>query len=417
MKKTNLNKMKTYIAGILILFLAACSGGGGGSDSDSSQSTTVAVSDNSPAESTGSSISGYVADGYLSDAQIFLDRNLNRSYDQGEPMTYSDEGGFYSLEVEAGEGDLYPVVVNVVAGQTIDQDNGLYVEEGYLLESPPGHWDFISPLTTLVNVELDKNPSYSVQQAALKVRNRLGISDQVSLFDNYLDQAGTSTVVAQELQRSHRAAQVVATLMGLLRSDIRDNLGRVLTAAEEELLAYMVSDQIDQHADLIKSAMEYERNYAATTVVGDLVSALYSQIAVATLDDELLDLYSERVDQGLALWDMSPPQVVGYLPEQDESASIQTTISILFDEDLDESQLDTVFEVLGPNGPVSGALTYDAQLRQLTFTPDENLLPFSEYEVVIKAALADPLGNQVGEDISWTFVTIFDQTPPALPDF
>lgn len=417
MNMTNLNKhmIKLYILGILMLSLTACKSGGGSADTST---TAASVTDSVPTSTTGTTISGYVADGYLFDAQVFLDRNLNHVYDQGEPMAYSDQGGHYSLEVEAGDGDLYPVVVNVVAGQTVDQDSGLFAEESYVLESPPGHGDFVSPLTTLVNIELDKNPSYSLEQAELKVRTRLGIADQVSLFDNYLDNAGASTAVSQEFKRSHRVAQVVANLMGLLRSDIKDNLGRSMTTAEEELLAYMVSDQIEQHADLIKAAMEYERNYSTTTVVDDLVSSLYSQVAITTLNEDLLELYSQRVSQGFDIWDMSPPQVVSDIPELDENASIQTTISVTFDEALDASRLDgTIFEVIGPNGVVSGTLTYDAEHYQLVFTPEQSLLPYADYEVVIKAALADEIGNKIGEDISWMFVTTFDQIPPTLPEF
>lgn len=421
MKKNRLNTytFKAFFLTLLVISLAACSGGGGGSDSSGS-STTSTTSET--LTSTSSSISGYVADGYLAHARVFLDRNLNRVYDDGEPMAMSADNGYFSLAVEAGEGDLYPVVVDVIAGQTIDQDNGLYVEDGYLLESPPGHYDFISPLTTLVNLELDKNPAYSLAQAVLSVKTQLGIADEVSLFDNYLDDGGSrasaSVAASAEYGRTHRVAQTVARLMGLLRSDISQNLGRSLTTAETELLAYMVSDQISQYASLVKAAMEYERNYAVTTVVSDLVSDFYSRIAVATLDEELLDQYSQRVEQGSDEWDMTPPQVVSFSPQEDAATSIETVVTVRFDEALDETQVaDDRFELIGPHGSVSGSLTYDADLQQLTFVANQVLLPYSEYEVVLKSTLADERGNALGEDISWTFTTIFDQTPPALPEF
>ncbi len=420
--KTNdliINIMKAILLALLIASMTACSGGGGGGgSSDSTESGTTTEESTGTVIASGSSISGFVADGYLTDARVFLDRNLNRVYDNGEPVVMSGSDGSYTLSINAGEEDSYPVIVDVIAGQTVDQDNGLFVEDDYVLEAPPGHWGFISPITTLVNQELDKNPSYTLQQAVLSIKSQMGIADDISPFDNYLDDVSASVSRSQERARTHRVAQAVARLMGLLRSDIIANIGRSLSPSEKELLAFMISDQIGQYAGLVKSAIEYERNYATTTNVNDLVSDLYSRIAVATLNENLLELYSQRIEQENDVWDMTPPKVVSYSPEENASSSIETTITVRFDEDLDSSQsADEMFALVGPSGEVSGSLAYDSTLKQLSFTPSQLLLPFSEYEVVLKATLTDVAGNALGEEISWVFTTIFDQTPPELPEF
>ncbi len=409
--------MKAIVLGLLIASMTACSGGGG-SSSDSSESTTSTDVPTGTVPAAGSSISGFVADGYLADARVFLDRNLNRSYDDGEPMTMSGSDGSYTLTVNAGDGDIYPVLVDVIAGQTIDQDNGLFIEDSYVLEAPPGHWKFVSPLTTLVNHELDKNPSYSLQQAVLAVKSSMGIADDISVFDNYLNDVSASVSSMLEKKRTHRVAQTVARLMGLLRNDIKANIGRSLTKAETEILSFMISDQIRQYASLVKAAVESERNYATTINVSDLVSDLYNRIAVTTLNERLMALYSQRLEQENAVWDMIPPQVVSFSPEENAASSIETIVTVRFDETLDTAQFaDNVLTLIGPNGSVAGEFYYDSALKQLSFSPTEPLLPFSTYEVVLKSTLTDAVGNALGEDISWTFKTIFDQTPPPLPEF
>lgn len=70
---------------------------------------------------------------------------------------FSSHGGVYNLTVSPGEGELYPVIVEVIAGQTIDEDDGLAVTNGYFMEALPGRWGFVSPLTTMVALEGEKS--------------------------------------------------------------------------------------------------------------------------------------------------------------------------------------------------------------------------------------------------------------------
>ncbi len=125
-------KIISLFACLSLLLLSACGGGGGGDSS----ATSRAADDGSTATLT--TLTGTVADGYLRDARVFLDRNNNRIYDNGEPTAQSTTGGVYTLNVSPGEGELFPVVVQVIAGQTVDEDTGTSVVNSYLLESLPG---------------------------------------------------------------------------------------------------------------------------------------------------------------------------------------------------------------------------------------------------------------------------------------
>ncbi|MEA3362657.1 MAG: Ig-like domain-containing protein [Thermodesulfobacteriota bacterium] len=396
----------------MLSLLSACGGGGEGDSTNTSRTVTGGES------STATTLSGTVADGYLTDALVFLDRNQNRVYDNGEPMAQSTAGGVYTLEVNPGEGDLYPVVVQVFAGQTIDEDTGVPVANSYLLETVPGHWEFVSPLTTLVKLECDKNPSFSVQQAEIEVRSQLGVADSVSLFTDYIAPGTVDMDLVAEYGRAHRAAQIVANLMGSVRASLSENLGGQIAETEQLLAAFIVSDQILWQAQQIELALDNERNQGEVMDVASLTTTILGNIDVADLDATLLVRYLERLEQNFEIWDMQSPQLQSQTPPTGDSAPVNTIISVSFDESLDETLLTSgIVELSGPNGLVSGSLDYDAEQTRLTFTPSQLLIPFSNYQVTVKDVLADAFGNPLDEDIIWAFTTIFDQLPPALPDF
>ena len=411
MKKA-LKLFTQYSICFVTLMLMACSAENGGDSSSTSRTV------DSETTSSVTTLSGVIADGYLSSARVFLDRNRNRLYDNGEPSAQSGSGGIYSLQVNPGEGDLYPVVAEVIGGQTVDEDSGMPVTNSFLLEAPPGHWAFISPLTTLVKIERDKNPSFTEQQAVLSIRSQLGLSDDVSLFTDYLAISGLSASMTEEYSRTHKAAQVAAYLMGYLRNGILQNLGGQIADEEQKLVAYMVSDQILTHSDIIKQALDDERNSGVIANVQTLESSISMETNLEILNADLLALYQQRLDQNLELWDMQPPQLLSRSPSPGGSAPVDVVVTVSFDELLDETLLGSnIIGLSGPDGMVSGNISYDASQKTLTFVPSQFLMPYSHYQAILSAGLADSLGNPLGEEMAWDFATIFDKTPPPLPDF
>lgn len=412
MKRISLTEIKILFSCCGLLLLTAC----GDIGEDDAGSTSKALNSGDTVDLT--SLSGAVADGYLRDAQVWLDRNGNRLCDPDEPQTRSVSGGTYTLEVAAGEGAEYPVLARAIAGETIDEDSGQTVADEYLLESPPGRWAFISPLTTLVQRELHKNPGFTEQQAEVAVRTRLGIVDAVSLFTDYLDETAQDTEQREEYARTHRAAQVVAGLMGRVRSAITANLGGQLDGAESTLLAYMISDQVAEQSAMVCQAMNDERNSVEELDPQQLVHDCAAQINTDLLDVELLALYQERIEQNLATWHIQPPRVISQFPPADDNASIDTLVEVVFDENLDEMSIhDATLRIHGPQGDIAAQLSFQPDQNSLQLVPEQPLLPFSEYQVIIAADLSDALGNPLGEDMGWSFNTIFDQVPPALPEF
>lgn len=380
--------IKSFIIVGLLLIVAAC--GGSGDDSEPM-------------------LTGQVADGYLSGAIVFLDRNGNKMLDSDEPWAESGSQGRFSIEINRGEGELYPVVAEIIAGKTFDEDTQQYVSESYRLEAPAGKWSFVSPLTTLVKNELDKNPSLSRQAAEDLVRQQLGLGNGVSLFENYiqLESAGGSSSV-------HRAGRIVAGLMGRLQKEIDLNIGAVTAESQRSAVSLMISDQIMYHSDAIAQNVNSGQD---NTVIEEIKSDILKDINTSNLDSKLLDQYVQRMQSSSPVWDMLPPKIIAQTPLVDGSAPVDVIVSLTYDEEITPSSItEGTIKVIGPNGDVPGTVEYIRDLKQLNFITDSYLMAFSSYQVDI-AGVADIYGNNLDQTHTFYFTTIFDQIPPDLPDF
>jgi len=380
--------IKNLIIVGLLLIVAAC--GGSGDDSEPM-------------------LTGQVADGYLSGAIVFLDHNGNKMLDSDEPWAESGAQGRYSMEINRGEGELYPVVAEIIAGRTFDEDTQQYVAESYRLESPAGKWSFVSPLTTLVKNELDKNPSLSRQAAEDLVRAQLGLGNGISLFENYiqLESAGGSS-------SAHHAARIVAGLMGRLQTEIALNVGLVATENQRSAVSLIISDQIMYHSDAIARNVNSGQN---NTVVEEIKSDILKDINTSNLDTKLLDQYVQRMQAPNPVWDMMPPKIIAQTPLADDNAPVDVIVSLTYNEDIAPSSISKgTIKVIGPNGDIPGTTEYIPDLKQLNFITDSYLMAYSLYQVDI-TGVADIYGNHLKQTQTFYFSTIFDQMPPDLPDF
>jgi hypothetical protein len=396
------------IKGLLILslvsVLAAC-GGGGGSDGGTSP-----VIIDPPVDNNSSVLTGQVADGYLVNARVFLDRNGNRTLDAGEPWTESGIHGVFSLEVPTGEGELYPVVAEIFAGQTIDEDQpSQTVSRSYILLAPVGRWSFISPLTSLIKAELDKNPSLSFTQAEVRVRSQLSLSAGISLVADYVQ-----SQEQPELENAHRTAKIVAGLMGNLQTEIEQNVGEEQVEQYRIAISYLISDQVLTNGALISQALPAAVDAEA---VAAITQSILTGIDLPGLDTELLGHYVDLIEQSNPVWDITPPKIVSKNPASAGETSIDATLSITFDEALDAASVLTDTLVLtGPTGPVNGTVRYNPDLKQISFAPENFLLAFTSYQVELDS-VTDIYGNPSAPQAVWSFTTLFDQLPPDLPEF
>lgn len=201
--------------------LMAVMGGCGGSDGSSS-----------PA------LSGYVADGYLRNATVFLDVNNNFQLDAGEPSTTSGPGGYYRLTGLDPALLQYQVVVLAQAGVTFDEDNpGQPIAGSYLLCAPAGATAFISPISALVRERMLADPNLTLVQAVEQVRTELQLAAGTDPLGNYI--AGNNLQL-------HTMAQEMVALMIEQRAQIMNQDGTAVDPLRYRLMLQTMNQELAQ---------------------------------------------------------------------------------------------------------------------------------------------------------------------------
>jgi len=182
---------------ITVGFIAGC-GGGGGSDGGTTATSTT--------------ISGKVADGYLSGAEVFLDKNGNYQWDGGEAKTTTDGNGTYRMTVPTADAATCPVVARAIAGVTIDNDTNTPVANNYVLCAPAGAAGFISPMSTLIREKMLADPNMTLTEAMTQLRNQMHLPADIDMMADYI--AGSqSGVNASQHQTMHTTARQMVSLM------------------------------------------------------------------------------------------------------------------------------------------------------------------------------------------------------------
>lgn len=163
-------------------------------------------------------IGGTVADGYLSGAQVFLDKNGNYQPDPGEPSTTTDANGTYSLNVAPEDIGKYPIIAVAIKDKTIDLDNGQPVPNSYLLSIPPTAVsgtvnNFISPMSSLLREKMEANPGMTMAQAMTQLRNQLNLQAGLDMLGDYMAGSRAGQSYQTQYQAMHKVAQQMAGLM------------------------------------------------------------------------------------------------------------------------------------------------------------------------------------------------------------
>ncbi|WP_321277118.1 DUF5011 domain-containing protein [Thiomicrorhabdus indica] len=204
------------LAGVLPLFTAC--GGGSASEETASEKDTI-------------TLNGQVADGYLAYARVCLDLNSDRVCGVDEPTTQTDSSGSFSLTVIPEEASAV-VLVEVIQGQTIDLDDGRTVSKSYSLTAPAGS-TFVSPLTTLVQQQMEANPSLSYEQVKKRVDDILGVDASVDYIEaKAIDATGV-------YNQAHKIAQVIAEILA-------DNVGEKTEPETLLAVAIKIFDNLKQ---------------------------------------------------------------------------------------------------------------------------------------------------------------------------
>lgn len=284
MKISNKNILSLSVATLIAttLSFSGCGGGGGSSD---------------PITPPSSGADGKVADGYLKNATVCLDKNLNSKCDNGEPTTISKDGGEYTLSnVSAADYAKYPIVVEIKAGVTIDEDDNATATKDYTLSAPAGQKDFISPLSTMLKSYMDNNDSLTLTTAKTKLGQDLGVSDAFVLGDYVLS-------TSSEAIKAHEAARVVAKLKTLLKDklvndyslDANDSIGGFEALLNEELM---------KNLSLVKTQLNATSGLDSATVASNIIGNISVSNASTRLsehNDKITQLISGSNDENISV--------------------------------------------------------------------------------------------------------------------
>ncbi|TKF98213.1 DUF1566 domain-containing protein [Vibrio lentus] len=217
--------------------LMAC--GGTESDPKLKQSQTQPNSQN---------ISGIALDGYLHNAKVCLDKNSNAMCDSadGEIATTDAEGRF-QLDVD-NDVAQYPILVEAVAGITIDMDSpNQPIESGFTLEVPSNTSNVISPMTSLI-ASVSKTSGISFDEATQLVASDLGIDKQLAVGDYSASNSAISREVhmfARGVTRVLQEAQMASVDAGVDQVNARK--GSMYKLAELDLAEFKAKTDLLSH--------------------------------------------------------------------------------------------------------------------------------------------------------------------------
>jgi hypothetical protein len=193
-------------------------------------------------------ITGTAADGYLRGAKVCLDINENGVCETAEPQDITIVGGVYVITVAPGIDIDKPLLVEVSA-QTVDEDDGKLVGKPYVMKAPAGKHQFVSPITTLVQQEIENNPALSAADAETKVKSALSMVDdtEVSLFDDFVAKQ-KSDANKEKYTDLHKTARVIAALIAEQAEALEIALiAEGLSTGNEKESFALIMDSINKH--------------------------------------------------------------------------------------------------------------------------------------------------------------------------
>jgi hypothetical protein len=265
-------QIKLTLVTFSLVLLAAC--GGGGSSSGTTPPTLI---------------EGRVIDGYIRGATVCLDLNNNLVCDAGEPSAQSGAGGVYSFAY-SGPIEGLKIIANVPAG-AFDEDLGT-LAQGFDLLTPASQPQVVSPLTTLVSIEMINRriPAAEAEQAVMvnfnfQAPSLLGYDFKAAADDSTLQVA---QVVAASLAVAKEFFEQQADLKQL---SLRDQLTSSVTEVKTNLLPALIapSGQVVQgvlgqgttQASLISSTRQISN---ANTVLADRTVSIVARSKAPTVE-------------------------------------------------------------------------------------------------------------------------------------
>ncbi|MGR5080881.1 hypothetical protein [Photobacterium swingsii] len=239
----------------------ALSGCGGSDDSDNN---TV----------TGNTVK--VIDGYLSQAEVCIDRNNNQSCDADEAlaMLTNTQGEITIPEADA----KYPIIARAIAGKTTDSDKAGTLGNSYELIAQAGS-TVVTPFTTMALVQ---------NKTMEELSSELNLDAKV-ISGDYVAMKATN----EEAKKVHLLARSVSNE---LAPSVKDNDAKELTATTETIQT-AINDSVNAGDNLDSIVIEIDESGKANST--DVIPSLDAYLRDNTLFMASLN-NAYAADEGIA---------------------------------------------------------------------------------------------------------------------
>ncbi|PME59719.1 hypothetical protein BCV33_06800 [Vibrio lentus] len=270
-----MNGQRSLLAVAIALGIAGCG-------SDSSDSSTP---DTGGSTATSASLTAKAADGYLVGANACLDLNSNKVCDKDEPSAVTGDDGEFTIDNLTQEQlEQSTLLIEVVAGQTVDTDNpGVVLSKSYRLTAPPKS-AFISPLTTLIQNEIESGSS--LEEAKTAIQEKLGTT--LDLTQDYIEAKNNNDLAdAQKaaFENLHRVAQVTASVM----AENTDALSETAAGAgiSVEALTALINEEVTRVLEEVVKNIEAAGDNFNPSDIADSINRDHIAIDDSNLEDKI----------------------------------------------------------------------------------------------------------------------------------
>ncbi len=214
-------KKLSLLAASVAIALTGCGGSDGGSSTDDSNNIGA------------STLKVQVIDGYLVNAEVYVDRNGNNVADADEKLdTTTDSEGY--ITVAESDKD-YALIARAVAGKTFDTDKGGAITSSYELTAPAGA-AVVNPYTTLAVIE-----NKTIDQVATE----LNIDSSLISGDYVKAKSGSN---AEEAKKAHAIARSLTLTLEDTIAESTSNIEAIKTDLDN--IQTQVNAEINNGTDL-----------------------------------------------------------------------------------------------------------------------------------------------------------------------
>ena len=230
-----------------ITFSISCSGTGG------SRSASVNVEGFRVTD-------GVVVDGYISNAEVFIDENSNFSIDVGEITTSSDNDGKFSIKYSDG---------NLISLGGTDLDSQILLDNFLILHKMNGHSDFktITPVTSVAAfLCLNSGEECSGGGSGADVKIILGIDSNIDIYTfDPVANKGDGGVNDFLYEKGNQL-----TILALALQNISNNLNNISETTQDFFKA--IAQELDAEYASTSSRVDIETESFIRKVIENLIS-------------------------------------------------------------------------------------------------------------------------------------------------